>query len=685
MPDSGGRTAPAKKKNTKKPIDMAAAIRRWLLQQAMAKSGSKNPADPYNWGEIAKMPQFQNQGTQQNNNAAPAPGGGGPAAAPGNPAMDQLILQLIAEKEGILGSVKEGQKNTEGFYDKYTGDATGSAEAWLKEMYPGFANLGIDTADMATDPTFVDFAKTLSTIDETNDANLATDLSWFEKMGQVRGSEFDTLVTGIKSGLIPMPGTETGGGGGGGGGRGYGRGGGGGDSEWSDTKTTEDLTGQAVDNFGANNPGYFESIMDYFSSDPEAQALVNRVFSSYGVNSKPQNILGGLQETELPALEATIEQLTAQDAANKTYMAGVPTRSIGNLPANNKLGETVDAGPMIEALINYAKAERSRKEDIVPESGSDAFNWKPEIELPKGVPPFAAHVPEGTTVTGQGQWFPKINGTNLTQPNPNYDPAIARALEAQRQGVVVAGDKNALQRAQVRSNDRDEPWDWSKWSGYSPAINPEDLEEQKWTLDVLQNMFEQTEPWDPNRRMVNTTSTMKDTANTKSTAHTYDPAAALFEPGNDYEEPLPEESTALHPSVYANRAQTNLNNFGGFGQSAPLKGGGIDLSSIAAGAMARQKFDYGAVGNAIRTLSDVLNQKAKTPGQQVSAAATIGRAKSKASKKYNPPDEVINIPPNVVGNTPTYKPKYKYKPKQSKAEVARNKKKKRTGSRNTPV
>jgi hypothetical protein len=504
MPDSGGG-APAKKKAKKQitnPADLVKFLNSLSTVKKVAAQQPANP-DPHNWQAIAASLAQQNSGGGNSGGGGGSPqisipsGGGVPGeAAPMDPAIMAIIQQLLQGQAGTAASVAEGQQAVQGFYDQNTGDILQSGQNWLAQLMPQIANLGVNPMAMANDPAFANYAQTLSGLDETSDLNLAGDLSWFEKMGQIYNQDSANLMAGIQSGLIPLPGAEVtggGGGGGGGGGRGYGRGrggGGGNGSGYGDPKTTDLLAETAETNFGINNPGFYETMMAQFEGDPVSQQIVDELFAKYGTSNKPQNVLGGLAKNEIPNTRALIAQLTAQDQQQQAYQASIPVRE----PAGGDIYEGINA-VMIGAAQEAAK--RANSGAVAGKNFGTGEDW---------------------------------NADEMGQ--------ISGSLEARRRQLIEQQDKEAYEKARASNPN----FTFENWPGYVPEVDQEDLTKQQEYMTIVEQLYALASEFDPNRSWQETHSRMKDQSRTATTGTSYSPDDAIFEPGA-------EASTALDPST----------------------------------------------------------------------------------------------------------------------------------------
>lgn len=145
-------------------------------------------------------------------------------------------------------------------YANLTGDTSTAANAWLTQLLG--ANFDPNDPALLNDPTIAGYIQQLSAMQETADANQATDLAWFIKQQEAQQAYLDSLMVAAQ-----MP--QVGSGGGGGGGGGYGGGGGGsgsggssdypgGNNLFKDPKTvvkaSEFARSQADANFRENAP-----------------------------------------------------------------------------------------------------------------------------------------------------------------------------------------------------------------------------------------------------------------------------------------------------------------------------------------------------------------------------------------------------------------------------------------------
>ena len=368
------RSVLASGKTNKKAISQMTKLRKPSSRATSAAAGAAvgGATDPYagvDWEGVKRLVALQ-QAQRNSNGLNNADSGGNPSSTSDsgassvssegllepevpvdpNPLLTQLLAQLGLGRDQALSLYDPASQAIRGIYGGINADVIDPANTFLSDLAQRVGAMGITPEMMASDPNFAAYAESLRNIGETNEQNMATDLSWVEKMKAIRGDAMNALITGIQSGLIAVPGVnapleEGGGGGGGGGGRrrggGYRRRGGGGgygnDGEFSDPKTAVDVTLDAQRDQNYFNPGFQDALAQM--GDPWFQNYADRA-----TNQTPANVTKMLAqdvptgEANLAAIQAKIAELTQiwekrrQEVATN-QVQGPPTR----VPVNGQM------------------------------------------------------------------------------------------------------------------------------------------------------------------------------------------------------------------------------------------------------------------------------------------------------------------------------------------------------------
>ncbi|MBA2350094.1 MAG: hypothetical protein H0V81_17605 [Solirubrobacterales bacterium] len=253
----------------------------------------------------------------------------------GMPVEQSLALLALAQTSAGTGvDIQALMEQVKAMYAENSGDILGAGAEWMENLYgTNYDPNDPNAALFAQDPLFSSYAGGMAQMDETSDANEATDMAWFAKQQEAQQAYFASLQAGIASGTIPLGATGGGGsgGGGGGGGRrggggyGGGRGGGGrdsGDGEWGDSKTQfsefEKVGSQATGTTTAYHPDWARSILEKYGDNPA-------VFGALIRNPRPA-AFEGAAEDEIDNLTGQVEAANLNDESNLAWNSAAPER-----------------------------------------------------------------------------------------------------------------------------------------------------------------------------------------------------------------------------------------------------------------------------------------------------------------------------------------------------------------------
>ena len=424
-----------------------------------------------------------------------------------NPAAVNSINAIQAQLLGLPANYDASRAKISGDYANLTGDVETAGADWMKALYGNVVDPNDpNAAAFAADPAFAQYANTLGRIEETGDINEATDLAWFTKNQQAQQAYLQSLMTGVAGGTIPVGAAlEGGGGSGGGGGGGGGRRGGGGYSsgggsggDWGDPKTTLTATDQLQDVMAEDvnqyNPDLYAGLMEAAGGDPELEAAFDDIFARYGEQPVPLQ-KGFLLEQE--AAEEKLAELAQQKINNENYRASVGTRpaqtiqdwrtnmgmvqdpehpgrwatpeGVGIAPQTAEQGRTNQAGARIQALTGELDVSRLQK--LIAEY--QAAKLAPHGNLKPG------------TLKSAGKEYGKVAKTKW-----------ADIIREQ-----MAFDKESLAQAQRAhaAEPGSEPFPMGTWSGFTPRVDPQEIEDQEWYAAMTRAGRAALHGLDPNR------------------------------------------------------------------------------------------------------------------------------------------------------------------------------------------
>lgn len=421
------------------------------------------------------------------------------AAIQQNPQLATILQQLAQTRLAQKTDFTQAREQVGQNYQNLTGDVENQGNAWLGDM---LTRLGVDPAAAAYDPTITGYGETIANMGETADLNQATDQAWFDKMMQTYDQSLANQMTGLATGLIPLPGAvPTGGGGGGGGrggrggggyrGRGYGGGGSGGD--WSDPKTTDVVTETAAVDNKYYWPGYQEAILNEFST-PEELEFAQRVLDMY---RDPVGVSKGVAGTELPNAEAQWDTMMAQSAQRRAYYDALPTRAAdlqgqwrGLDPRAQRTREELQAAP-VEAQKDFASYLNNALREVQArgaESMGERYGWQ----------------------WGEG------------------DTTLPELYRQKAQFQTQERDKERLAEAQAAASTTD-PFTFEGWEGYVPNISQTAAKENAWARGILEKILGVSRDFNPNYGWNTTQMNMKDSSSTKTTQSSRAPEDQQFD------------------------------------------------------------------------------------------------------------------------------------------------------------
>lgn len=581
-----------------------------------------------------------------------------------NPALAQALLSVQHQIITDPAAYDAAKAQVAAQYKDLTGDVLTSGKTWMQDLYGRIVDPNDpNSALVKNDPALAAYGQAMSQIQETADANQATDLAWFDKMKQNALATDQGLLAAIAANAaVPSSG---GGGGGGGGGfrRGGRRGGGGSGSNWSVPSTSltnaQSATDTGTQTSNEYSPGFYNAIMEAAQGNPELAGLTQRMWETS--SQDPRGLTQDVSKA-LTAAETEQEIQNLQSNLNKTWLANTPGTVqaainkmvtnkgaiLGDDPATKNVVEKyfvpIPKGQKTPPIIQFNEkqlAENALAEELLNAQSTKASRspWNLFKKNEKPFSPYGVFSPEA-------QLERKTKGA--------VSPAQIKILA--QQGMQELGKAKREVAPGI-------PFDWRDWAEGGGYVPPSDIAVSKKTsrnIDFYNRMLDAILPWNPNANFVVTGNKMTNVGKDTSTYKTTNKI-------KDYSSALTGSPLDLTPDISAAGIESNpVSNPQGF-DIVRNASGKETVSPLGFGESRAPKLSAGLSGLLAKRAADIQNEAARKTSLADAFSGGIFkqpvRPRTTTTKTVSKPKTVAtkvpvgtNVPPTVAV-TPVARPR----------------------------
>jgi len=439
-----------------------------------------------------------------------------------NPAMANVMLQVQQALSQIPADYAAGKASVNQSYDKLTGDVLDSGKQWMQDLYGRIVDPNDPNAALAQkDPALTAYGQSMSQIDETSDANRATDLAWFDKMQQNSSQMYQNMLAQLAA-QAATPVAAKGGGGGGRGRRG-GRGGGGGSGSgvWKAASNKlanlQSATDTATDTTTGYSPDFHQALMDYTAADPEEQAFAQRQWEL-----SPQDARGltQLNAKDLGSAESVLKSLELQKGLNAGWLQQSPAhlQDAVNTMIRNKPGAILGDDPNTKPIETYYIPTVKGQPQTVPPTPTpeQALQNQMAEELLLNPSNYQARTTASRIFNPKGNVRKPVG---VLSPAGSMEWDTKGAISPQQIKIMARYGQNAATAAQQHDTSQ-QPFDWKAWAEGGNYVPPADEKLAKDTarnIGFLNDLNSFILQWNPNANFVPTKRTLTSQGKDSST------------------------------------------------------------------------------------------------------------------------------------------------------------------------